>query len=391
MMARQGMRILLLSAYDAESHIYWRKGLVSHLDEHQWTVLSLPGRYFNWRIRGNSLSWAFQHRDVLEQPYDLVIATSMTDLSALKGFVPALAHTPVLAYFHENQFAYPESEQQFSSVEPKILNLYTALAADQVVFNTQFNRETFLSGARKLLKKLPDHVPAGLIERIEQRSSVIPVPLADDCFIAGNKDTQKLNITWNHRWEYVPDGHTEKPLFITWAARWEYDKGPDRLLAILRKLEISGVDYRLCILGRDFKNSPEEFRIIQKELEHRIDHAGYAESREEYLGWLSASDIILSTSIHEFQGIAVLEAVDCGCIPVLPNRLSYSEIFSDEYLYEDCGSDIESEALDAVEVIRRHQKLIQGGKQQVPNITKFKWSSMIEAYRELITITPQKN
>ena len=98
------MRILLLSAYDADSHVYWRKGLVEHLDEHEWTVLSLPGRYFSWRMRGNSLSWAFEQRELLSQAYDLVVATSMTDLSALRGFVPSLAQIPTLVYFHENQF-----------------------------------------------------------------------------------------------------------------------------------------------------------------------------------------------------------------------------------------------------------------------------------------------
>ena len=43
------MRILLLSAYDAESHRYWREGLVSRFPEHHWQVLRLPPRYFNWR------------------------------------------------------------------------------------------------------------------------------------------------------------------------------------------------------------------------------------------------------------------------------------------------------------------------------------------------------
>ncbi len=75
------MRILLLSAYDAHSHRRWRQGLVDAFPDWQWTVLTLPPRNFLWRIRGNSLSWAFSERETLEQPYDLVIATSMTDLS----------------------------------------------------------------------------------------------------------------------------------------------------------------------------------------------------------------------------------------------------------------------------------------------------------------------
>ncbi|MFC6979090.1 tRNA-queuosine alpha-mannosyltransferase domain-containing protein [Microbulbifer taiwanensis] len=48
---------MLLSAYDADSHKRWRRGLVAAIPEWQWTQLTLPPRYFSWRIRGNSLSW----------------------------------------------------------------------------------------------------------------------------------------------------------------------------------------------------------------------------------------------------------------------------------------------------------------------------------------------
>ena len=98
------MRILLLSAYDAQSHKYWRQGLVAQFPEHDWTQLVLPGRYFSWRIRGNSMQWALGERATLDQPYDLVIATSMVDLASLKGFVPNLATIPSMLYFNENQF-----------------------------------------------------------------------------------------------------------------------------------------------------------------------------------------------------------------------------------------------------------------------------------------------
>ena len=99
------MKILLLSAYDAASHQRWRQELEEFFPEHQWTQLSLPPRYFSWRVRGNSVSWAFSQRTLLTQAYDLVIVTSMVDLSSLRGFVPELARIPTLVYFHENQFA----------------------------------------------------------------------------------------------------------------------------------------------------------------------------------------------------------------------------------------------------------------------------------------------
>ena len=54
------MKILLLSAYDAQSHKRWRTGLVAQFPEYQWTVLSLAARFFSWRLRGNAYSW-FMH------------------------------------------------------------------------------------------------------------------------------------------------------------------------------------------------------------------------------------------------------------------------------------------------------------------------------------------
>lgn len=376
------MRILLLSAYDADSHQYWHRGLVTHFPEHQWTVLTLPARYFSWRLRGNSLSWAFgESAALLKQQYDLVIATSMTDLSSLRGFVPALSQIPTLLYFHENQFAYPESGNEFKSVEPQILNLYSALAADHIVFNTQYNHDTFFTGASALLKKLPDQIPAGLVERLKEHASVLPVPLHDSCYLPHQHQAGALQVVWNHRWECVSLG---RPILIVWAARWEYDKGPDRLLAIMRELERRGTDFRVCILGQRFRKTPKEFDTIKEEFDHRIDQFDYAENKDEYFEWLRCADIVLSTATHEFQGLSVIEAVAKGCIPVLPDRLVYPELFGQEYVYEDCGNDIEKEAKLATDLIERQGELIRNGKSVVPSADRFSWSELGPTYTKLI-------
>lgn len=376
------MRILLLSAYDADSHQYWRKGLVSHFPEHQWTVLSLPARYFSWRLRGNSLSWAFgESAHLLQQPYDLIIATSMTDLSSLRGFVPTLGQIPTLLYFHENQFAYPESGKEFRSVEPKILNLYSALAADHIAFNTHYNRNTFIEGASALLKKLPDQVPAGLTAHLQQNSSVLAVPLNDECYLTTQPKAGPLHIVWNHRWEGISLG---KPILIVWAARWEYDKGPDRLLAIMRELESRGTNFRMCILGQRFRKTPKEFDTIKDEFDHRVDQFGFAESKDEYFEWLRCADIVLSTATHEFQGLSVLEAEAKGCIPVLPDRLVYPELFGSEYVYDDCCGDIDKEAKAAANMIERQGKLIRDGKAVMPSAKRFSWSELGLTYAKLI-------
>lgn len=385
------MKILLLSAYDASSHQYWHRGLVEHLAEHQWQVLTLPGRYFSWRIRGNSLSWAFgEQRKVLEAGYDLIIATSMTDLSSLKGFVPALANTPSIVYFHENQFAYPESDRTRRNVEPLILNLYTALAADKLVFNSQYNYQTLIDGATALLRKLPDQVPANIITLLEHKSTVIAVPLQQ--IPASDIDWQPA-IPWQ---QYLAaDQIRTKPLLISWAARWEYDKGPDRLLAIIRCLEASGIDYRLAILGQSFRKVPREFEQLEAQFSHRIDQFGFAETPAQYYHWLSHSDLFLSTSVHEFQGLAVLEATSLGCVPILPKRLVYPELFDECCLYES-HPDPETEAVSAVALIRHQAQRLNKQSKAAINSPAFvkkqlSWEHLAEDYRAVITACCQSS
>lgn len=366
------MRILLLSAYDAESHKHWRELLVRSLPEYEWTVLALPGRFFSWRVRGNSLSWAFGQQDVLSQNFDLILATSMTDLSALRGMAPALANTPAIAYFHENQFAYPLSGREFNQVEPQVLNLYTALSADYILYNSEFNRRTMLEGVCQLLDKLPDQVPSGLPQRLQERSEVLPVPLAKDCFQQAVAD-----ITW----DMIP--MAERPLRIAWAARWEFDKGPQQLMAILTELESSGIDYRLALLGQRFRGSPKTFDNIAEQFSHRLDQFGYASSRQAYLAWLGRADIFLSTATHEFQGLSVLEAAAQQTYPLTPCRQAYPEIFGEQACYPDKHTDHGAEAKGAVaRIIAVREEMLRGGALPV-DVSKFSVKQLIPRYKEV--------
>lgn len=324
------MKALLLSAYDAQSHRVWRENLYAMLPQIEWVTLTLPPRYFPWRVRGNSLTWAFNHRPALTDNHDFLLCTSMTDLSALRGFVPALARLPTLVYCHENQFAYPENPDpqaaRTNPVEPQMLSLYTALCADRLVFNSAWNRRSFLEGAEALLRKLPDHVPPGVVERLEA-GSVLPVPLDAGLFQPrrAGSDPQVLSIVWNHR--------------------WEYDKGPALLLAIVDALIARGMRFRLHLLGQSFRQSPPEFAALQQRLAAWSRASGIApgvtghvEDLAAYRALLADSDVILSTALHDFQGLAVQEASALGCAPLAPDRLVYPEYLGAESLYAGTGS-----------------------------------------------------
>lgn len=359
------MRILLLSAYDAVSHRYWREGLVHTFPEHHWTTLTLPPRYFSWRIRGNSLSWAFNEHTTLQQPYDLIIATSMVDLTGLRGLVPHLSPIPTLVYFHENQFAYPTSGHEFKSVEPQILNLYNALAADHVLFNSDFNRRTLLDGAHALLRKLPDQVPSGLVERIEARSQVVPVPLPDRVYLPNTPQDGPLQLIWNHR--------------------WEFDKGPEQLLAAITAMQRCQVEFTLHVVGQQFRHTPDLFTQIHDQLQQagNLGHWGHIESVNDYRQLLQESDAVLSTALHDYQGIAVLEGVAAGCTPVVPDRLAYTELFSREYRY-----DTENEAEAMAERIQTlAARKAAGQPLSRPDIRSLGWTALAEEYRQAMAHT----
>ncbi len=348
------LTILLLSAYDAGSHQQWRQTLCEMFPHCHWTCLTLPARHFAWRVRGNSLSWAFNHRRELTDNYDLVIATSLTDLASLRGFVPTLAGIPTLVYFHENQFAYPPSADQHSSVEPAMVNLYSALCADHVAFNSEWNRRSFLLGAQQLLAKLPDHVPPGLTEQIRDRSSVLPVPLPDQLFIprqqARRPHAGPLQIVWNHR--------------------HEYDKGPDLLLLIVTELIqgtlIQGTQpFRLHLLGQRFRRRPKAFSVLDAVLNEYYQRLGiepgvneYISSRADYQQLLMQSDIVLSTALHDFQGLSMLEAVALGCYAVAPDALAYPEYLPADGLFAAAGLDLPTQARSAAQCIQRHAQAL---------------------------------
>lgn len=303
-------RWLILSAYQADSHAYWAKWLRRAFPEIDWRVMTLPGRHFKWRIRGNPLSW-FNEIDAASQDIDGVIATSMVDLATLRGLCPALTRVPNLYYFHENQFAYPVSEEQTPSVEPQLVQLYGALAADRLIFNSHWNARSFLDGVDALLARLPDAVPTNIRAPLEDKADVIPVPV-QPLARADEADRDSRLIVWNHR--------------------WEYDKAPADFAEAMIRLAESGAEFRLALLGARPNRTPAPLVELTKRLAARIVVNGRVD-RTAYESWLGRAGIAVSTAIHEFQGIGMLEAASAGAVPLVPDALVYPEQYPAAYRY----------------------------------------------------------
>lgn len=305
------MRALLLSAYSAVSHQFWAEQVMVHVDA-DWTYLALPPRHFSWRIRGNPLTWALKEDATLKGAYDLVLATSMVDLATLIGLYPSLGRAKKVVYFHENQFAYPESSRQTSQIEGQMVNLYSALAADQVVFNTAYNRDSFVDGARKLLKNMPENLPAAArLETLRANAFLLPVPIIP-LSSRGSTLSHPYRIVWNHR--------------------WEYDKNPQDFFAALLALSEQGIYFELAVMGQQFRQSPAIFDQAHKGLASHIIAWG-PQPESDYHALLNEGGIVVSTTWHEFQGLAIMEAAQRGMLPLVPDRLCFPELYPSDYRY----------------------------------------------------------
>jgi glycosyltransferase involved in cell wall biosynthesis len=124
------------------------------------------------------------------------------------------------------------------------------------------------------------------------------------------------------------------PPIILWNQRWEYDKNPKIFFRALYALAEASVGFRVVIAGRSHRQSAPAFEAAKDRLGDRVVHFGYAEEGA-YERLLRQADIVVSTAIHEFFGVAIVEAVYAGCFPVLPDRLSYPELVP-QPLHERC-------------------------------------------------------
>lgn len=102
-------------------------------------------------------------------------------------------------------------------------------------------------------------------------------------------------------------------------------------------------------------------------------HFGFVHSYTGYVEQLNKGTIVVSTSDHEFYGISILEAVRAGCRPLLPNRLSYPELFPQEYLYDD------------VNFFAQLEKVVKENEQMTREICmelteKFSWEALAARY-----------
>jgi glycosyltransferase involved in cell wall biosynthesis len=319
------MDLLLVEPYYTGSHKAWADGYRAH-SKHKVSLLTLPGRFWKWRMQGGAVTLAREARSLLDSGAplpDLILASDMLNLPVFLTLAgEPLASLPVALYFHENQLTYPLQPGGRRDLHYGFINLVSALRAQAVFFNSAYHLDAWFDELPRLLKHFPDYNELWVVDALRQRSAVLPLGL----------DLARLDA---HR----PLEPTRGRPLILWNHRWEYDKDPETFFRAIYALASEGLDFALILLGESFRNKPAEFFEARRRLGDRIHHFGYAPDIAAYARLLWQADIVVSTAIHEFFGAAVVEACYCDCLPILPRRLSYPELLPAEHhsrcLYDD--------------------------------------------------------
>ena len=240
--------------------------------------------------------------------FDAIFCSDFLNVAEFKGMAtPAISRLPFVLYFHENQFAYPSRRYDERDLHFGFTNFTSCIAADQVWFNSAFNRDSFFEGLERACQQWPDFQPRRAIQSIKSRCRV---------------ESPGIDFPAITRSQHSRNG----PLRIVWAARWEHDKNPALLLDCLHELTSRGIEFRISVIGQSFRRVPSEFTEIREQFSRQIDCWGFQETSREYWQALTDADVFISTADHEFFGISAAESIVSGVIPLLPDRLAYPEL-----------------------------------------------------------------
>ena len=310
------LRIDLVEPYFGGSHRAWAEGWATHSD-HEIRLHTLPADAWRWRMRGAAATLAPQivRAATTDGPADLLVATDMVDVADLVARTRTThAAVPVALYLHENQLTYPRQEGEALDTGLAWITWRNLTIADEIWCNSAFHRDELIDALPAFVRSVPDNDHEALIPVVAERMRVLPVG---------------VDIP-------MPLTRQEPPLILS-NQRWHHDKDVDAVVRALLWLADAGADFRVAVIGDHRGGDAAAIDPLLDRLGARLVARGQ-QTRSDYEKIVGAADIVVSAARNEFFGIAVVEAVGAGALPVLPHALAYPEVIPAEFhaatLYE---------------------------------------------------------
>ena len=359
------LSFLFLEPFFGGSHRDFADGLRTH-SRHRIDLVTLPARFWKWRMRGAALYFYQQIKNL--NTYDGLIISDLMSLADFKALTGPEC-PPTLVYFHENQLTYPLAPGETMDYQFGFTDITTALTADMIRFNSRTHSDAFFTALPEFIEMMPEYRPRWVIETIRQKAGVI---------------YPGVGIT-NHDDNCLEIQSPEDPPLIIWNHRWEFDKNPKAFFDALDTVRAQGFEFRVALLGENFQAVPREFLAAREKYGDWIVQYGYEPNRSVYYRWLRRGAVVVSTALQENFGLAVVEAVSAGCLPLLPRRLAYPEVIPAAYhaqcLYRD-QADLVSKL---ARIITDPGRLSDLSQVLATYMEKYAWENQIDAYDDLLT------
>lgn len=352
------------------SHAAWAEEYKA-FSRHDIRIFGMDGQHWKWRMHGGAVTLAREFLASGRKP-DLILATDMLDLTGFLALTREVtADIPVALYMHENQLSYPWSPNDADPCLQRdahycFINYSSALAADVVLFNSDYHRQDFVAELPGFLKIFPDRNEVDSVKMIADKSRTLHLGL----------DLRKFDVH-----QPKEESRIGQPPLILWNHRWEYDKNPDQFFRALFALQEQGIVFELAVLGESYRKYPQIFDEARQRMAMQIVHWGYVESFADYAAWLWRADILPVTSIHDFFGISVVEAIYCSCYPLLPERLAYPEHLPEpdqQYCFFSDDTALVERLLDLCAHVESTRATCFS-----PSVTHYDWTHTVQSYDDL--------
>ena len=249
---------------------------------------------------------------------DVVLVSSPLDVAAFMGLARrVIADAPVVAYLHENQVTYPHPDA--ADVDAAWRTWTSLVAADHVMINSRHHRDELADGLRRLLDPAPDHPHTHRLAPVLAGIEVVPIGVdLPDAAVGGGAGVPR--VLWNHR--------------------WDDDKHPEVFVRAIERIRADGASVEVVLGGADHWEGGQRRAEAADRLGDAVVAVGPFDDAA-YRSHLAAADVVVSVADHDYFGVAVIEAIAAGCVPVLPNGLAYPELIPDRFhehvFYADGG------------------------------------------------------
>ena len=167
--------------------------------------------------------------------------------------------------------------------------------------------------------------------------------------------------------------------------RWSANKGIPETLDLLARLVADDAGWRLILAGRafDLGRADIERAIAARGLEAQVEIIE-APAQDELARLLSRAQYFVSLSRHEGFGIAAIEAMSAGLVPVLSAIPPYAKLHAESRLGALVDAD-EPEAaarlvrqLGAVDAEAFHARR----QRALTHVARYDWGQVVDSYRD---------